>query len=200
MTNETVVAGDDARTRLMSLPNTGRGPGSGSGLGGLRALSPRPNNPNPEREELSYDFIPTGVLTPASQPACLPAQSSLSSPFRLCLWSPPASPAEPGRALTRTGPATALPALPHRLYAAPTTAAMRLETQSRSFLALDCAFLMSGLCEEQWTNGRRREADLGTRGSPSRPSHIWRCRANGSIQHQPQTQSPEINPRPLPPL
>ena len=115
MTNETVVAGDDARTRLMSLPNTGRGPGSG--LGGLRALSPRPNNPNPEREELSYDFIPTGVLTPASQPACLPALSSLSSPFRLCLWSPPASPAEPGRAVTRTGPATALPALPHRLYA-----------------------------------------------------------------------------------
>ena len=71
MTNETVVAGDDARTRLMSLPNTGRGPGSG--LGGLRALSPRPNNPNPEREELSYDFIPTGVLTPASLPACQPS-------------------------------------------------------------------------------------------------------------------------------
>ena len=80
----------DARTRLVSLPNTGAGPDSERGLQHTIPIQR-------EREELSYDFIP-----PSAHKAGQGARSpSLSSPFRLRLWWSAASTV---RFVYRSGP------------------------------------------------------------------------------------------------
>ena len=79
----------DARTRLVSLPNTGAGPDSERGLQHTIPIQR-------EREELSYDFIP-----PSAQAGQGARSPSLSSPFRLRLWWSAASTV---RFVYRSGP------------------------------------------------------------------------------------------------
>ena len=142
----------DARTRLVSLPNTGAGPDSERGL-----QHTIPIQREREREELSYDFIPaSGSGWPGrSQPQPF---LSISSPFVVVC----------GLHCTVC--------VPVRTLCAPRTDSTQYTVlrsanshRGRSFLALDCVFLMSGLCEELWTNERPGD---GEGGHPQTKSHL----------------------------
>ena len=143
----------DARTRLVSLPNTGAGPDSERGLQHTIPIQR-------ERERSSVTISSRLVLRLAralAAPAFPLHFVSVCGGLRPPLYGLCTGP-DPLRA-------------PHRLYTAHTVLRSAHSHSGRSFLALDCVFLMSGLCEELWTNERPGDVE----GVTIRPSHICRC-------------------------
>ena len=150
MTNVRGVAEDAARTRLMSLPNTGLRPGSSLWAGSSTIPI--------QREELSSaqlrfhpDWSQLRPAWPGPSGARLPSGAGPAFPLHfvsVCgFW--PEWPLLSSVSQYRPGPA--LPPPPPRLYAAPGHS-RNGNTEQSSFLALDCVFLMCGLWEGLWTN------------------------------------------------